>query len=75
MRTLIDIPDAQIKALARVCKAEKRSRAAVVRDAIGIYLESRRRNRGNDAIEAAFGLWKDRNIDSLEYQRKLRDEW
>lgn len=24
---------------------------------------------------AAFGSWKDRNIDSIDYQRQLRAEW
>ena len=23
----------------------------------------------------AFGLWKQRNVDGVEYQRKLREEW
>lgn len=28
-----------------------------------------------DPLEAAFGLWKDQEVDSVEYQRKLRAEW
>jgi hypothetical protein len=28
-----------------------------------------------DALDAAFGLWKDRTVDGVEYQRRLRDEW
>ncbi len=27
------------------------------------------------AREAAFGLWKGRNVDALEYVDRLRDEW
>ena len=71
MRTLIDIPESQIKELARVCKAEKRSRASIVRDAIKDYLEKR---SGKDPIPG-FGLWKGYGIDGLEYQRKIRSEW
>ena len=71
MRTLVDIPDKQLKALTRLSKAKKRSRAAIIRDALSAYLEKEKPN----AIDAAFGLWGDRAIDGLEYQRKLREEW
>jgi metal-responsive CopG/Arc/MetJ family transcriptional regulator len=71
MRTLIDIPDTQVKELARLSKAEKRSRAAIVRDAIADYLE--RRSASKEI--PGFGLWKDYNIDGVEYQRKIRSEW
>ena len=27
------------------------------------------------ALDAAFGMWKDRGIDGVEYQRELRAEW
>jgi hypothetical protein len=26
-------------------------------------------------LKQAFGLWSDRKVDGLEYERKLRDEW
>jgi predicted transcriptional regulator len=71
MRTLVDIPDRQLKALTRLSKAKKRSRAAIIRDAVSAYLEREHRT-GKDA---AFGLWGDRTADGLEYQRKLRAEW
>jgi hypothetical protein len=29
----------------------------------------------DEGINRAFGLWRDRKIDGLEYERKLRDEW
>jgi metal-responsive CopG/Arc/MetJ family transcriptional regulator len=71
MRTLIDIPEKQLEALTRLSKARKRSRAAIIRDAVSAYLEKER------ALEkdAAFGLWGDRSTDGLAYQRKLRSEW
>ena len=31
--------------------------------------------RGSKAVAAAFGIWRDRPIDGLEYERQLRDEW
>jgi hypothetical protein len=32
-------------------------------------------SKKRSGIDHAFGLWADRKIDGLEYQRKLRDEW
>ena len=71
MRTLVDIPEKQLKALTRLSKARKRSRAAIIRDAVTDYLE--REHRASK--DAAFGLWGDRTVDGLDYQRKLRAEW
>jgi len=70
MCTSIDIPEEQLEELDRIAKARKLSRAAVICEAISIYLTEYRRVPGD-----AFGIWSDREIDGLEYQRKLRDEW
>ena len=71
MRTLIDIPDEDLKALDALRGRRGVSRAQLVRAAIDDYL------RRNPAVEAAaaFGLWRDRVADGVEYQRRLRDEW
>ncbi|HEY4942643.1 MAG TPA: ribbon-helix-helix protein, CopG family [Rhizomicrobium sp.] len=71
MRTLVDIPEKQLKALTRLSKAEKRSRASVIRDAVSAYLE----NKLFTEKDPAFGAWSDQEIDGLEYQRKIRAEW
>jgi predicted transcriptional regulator len=71
MKTLIDIPDIQLKALAQIGETRKLSRAAVIREAIASYL----RNQPRRKKPTAFGLWGDRKIDGLEYQEKLRSEW
>jgi metal-responsive CopG/Arc/MetJ family transcriptional regulator len=70
MRTLVDIPDRQIKDLAAICEAEKVSRAEVIRQAIAAYLEKKK----PEAVDA-FGLWKARKIDGLTYQEQARSEW
>ncbi|MDD2741896.1 MAG: ribbon-helix-helix domain-containing protein [Rhodocyclaceae bacterium] len=70
MRTLIDIPDRQIKDLAAICKTENVSRAEVIRRAIAAYLEK----QTPIAVEA-FGLWKQHKIDGLTYQEQARSEW
>jgi metal-responsive CopG/Arc/MetJ family transcriptional regulator len=71
MRILVDVPDAQLKELARLSAASKRSRAAIIREAVTSYLSRAKRSH----IDDAFGIWGDHEVDGVEYQRKLRDEW
>ncbi|MFP4283241.1 MAG: ribbon-helix-helix protein, CopG family [Opitutales bacterium] len=71
MRTVIDVPDEVIQSLDRVSRAEKRPRAALIRDALTEYL----RVKAVPSAEAAFGLWKQESTDGVEYQNRLRDEW
>jgi len=71
MRTLVDLGDAQIDALDELSKREKRSRAALIRQAIDDYLRSRYDKQEGDA----FGRWGKRKVDGLAYQKKVRGEW
>jgi metal-responsive CopG/Arc/MetJ family transcriptional regulator len=71
MRILVDMPEKQVKQLAQISAATKRPRAAIIREALASYIAQHR----PDPIRKAFGLWRDLKIDSVEYQRKLRDEW
>jgi predicted transcriptional regulator len=71
MRTLIDLPDAQIKALAALCERVRQPRAAVIREAVAEYLE----RRTTKPAEAAYGLWGTEAMDGLDYQAKARAEW
>jgi hypothetical protein len=70
MRALVDIPDRQIKELTRISKAEKVSRAEIIRQAIAAFIEMK-----NSGTVEAFGLWKEREIDNVTYQEQLRSEW
>ena len=70
-RILVDLPDAQVQALAALVRTERRPRAAVIRDAIDAYIAQRTRTFGADV----FGVWKDRRVDGLAYQEELRREW
>jgi hypothetical protein len=58
-------------ALDELSKAEKKSRAALIRQAIDDYLDKHR----SAGQEDAFGLWGNRKIDGMAYQRRLRREW
>lgn len=71
MRTLVDIPAEEMKELTRRSKAQKRSRASLIREAISIYLK----DPAPIKEVPGFGLWKDYPIDGVEYQRKIRSEW
>ena len=71
MRTLVDLGDTQLQALDELSKKEKRSRAALIRQAIDDYLAKQRDKQEGDA----FGLWGKRRVDGLAYQEKVRSEW
>ena len=71
MRTLVDIGEPQVQELDELSKEDRRSRAALIREAIDDYLAKRRGKRGGNA----FGLWGRRKIDGLAYQEKVRREW
>jgi metal-responsive CopG/Arc/MetJ family transcriptional regulator len=71
MRTIIEIPDSIAVELDALAKRENLSRAAVIREAIRLYLESRVVEEG----EEAFGIWGGRHEDGVAYQRGRRSEW
>jgi predicted DNA-binding protein len=71
MRTIVELPDDAVEALDRLRHATGRSRAALVREAVERYLDS---HEGADRA-AAFGAWRDLELDGLALQRRLRSEW
>jgi len=71
MRTIVDLPDEQLSALARLCEAQKISRAEAVRRAVDRLLKE----NASRTQDAAFGLWKNRPIEGQSYVAKLRREW
>ena len=71
MRTILEIPKEKVMALDMVCRTEKISRAELVRRAIDKYLLDMPKARR----DASFVIWKSKKIDSLKYEKSLRDEW
>ena len=71
MRTIIELPEAQVEALDTLCRREGISRAEAIRRAIASHLHEAR----TSADRPAFGLWRARPVDGLAYERRLRDEW
>ena len=71
MRTIIDLPEDQVQRLGKLCRREGVSRAEAVRRAVADYLNVHSTRERQDA----FGIWRDRGPDGLEYERRLRREW
>lgn len=71
MRTVVDLPEEQLKAIKALAKRENISQAEAIRRAVHAYLTTR---PAPDRKSPAFGMWKDRD-EGLRYQRALRDEW
>lgn len=71
MRTLIDFSPEQIRNLSKISSALHISRSSLVRQAVDDYLE--KFNASDE--DGAFGVWKHKKLDALQYQEKLRKEW
>ena len=71
MRTIIEVPEDVIRTLDKVGKQQKKSRAAIIREAIHLYLKRKPLN----ASDEAFGVWKGQRRDGLRYQEQVRAEW
>ena len=70
MRTIIELEERQVAALAEFCAREKISRAEAVRRAVDRLLES----ESCLQKDSAFGAWARRG-DSRKLVDELRDEW
>jgi metal-responsive CopG/Arc/MetJ family transcriptional regulator len=71
MRTIVDIPEKQLSALAALCSAHKISRAEAVRRAVDQLLKDSAENRK----DVGFGIWKHKGINSRKFVDGLRLEW
>lgn len=71
MRTIIDLTDDQLRALAALCQSKGISRAEAVRRAVARFVAEEQR----PGRERAFGAWQRRRGDSVATVRRTRDEW
>jgi len=71
MRTIVDLPDDQLGALARLCEEQKISRAEAVRRAVDQMINESASKRK----DVGFGIWKHKRLDGRKYTEKLRAEW
>ncbi|WP_374406024.1 ribbon-helix-helix protein, CopG family [Pelagerythrobacter sp.] len=74
MRILTDIPDDDVEKLDAFALRRKSSRAALIRDAVKIYLLHNADTKS--WIARGAGFWKDRDDigDAIDYQRALRED-
>jgi len=71
MRTIIDLPQEQLGALARLCEAQKISRAEAIRRAVDRLLKDSLIEEKN----IGFGMWRNKGITARLYVDNLRNEW
>lgn len=72
-RFLVDIPEEDLARLDAMAKAEGKSRAAVLREAVAEFIAA----ESKQGFEKYFGLWERHGstVDGLDYERQLRGEW
>jgi hypothetical protein len=71
MRVLIDIPEEDLKQVAKVTREQGISRAEFVRRAIKSSLEA----KPPSDLSEFFGIFKDNPEDGLAFQERMRSEW
>ncbi len=70
MRTIIDLPEHDRRALDDLSRHLQISRAEAVRRAVRAYLESQQVDEDVDV----FGRWRERGEDGMAYQDRIRGE-
>jgi len=78
--THVLLSDEQYRSLSKMAKEQKKSIAAIVRDAIGqVYTTSPTKSLEKKPLRdyQFYGMWKDRSdiVDSTEWVRKHRESW
>lgn len=80
MRTIVDLPEEQIKALDLIGQAEDLPRAELVRRAVDLYLTEEKKRKSDEAVDKYYGFLKDvpeafDGLEADEYVAKIRSEW
>ena len=75
-RILADLPDEDIKWLDARAAEQGKSRASVLREAVGAFKAQSPADGNKNWIARGAGLWKDRTDipDGVEYQRAIRED-
>lgn len=74
-RTIIDLPDEDLKRLDLVAEEEATSRASVLREAVAEYVVRRGKAPATPKPLAGFGSLKGYYGEAQAYQDELRGEW
>jgi hypothetical protein len=71
MRTIVDLTEEQLGALARLCAEQKISRAEAVRRGVDRLIDE----SAAAPKDIGFGLWKHKSLDGRKHVDRLRAEW
>lgn len=71
MRTIVELPEDQIKGLKDLAETTHLSRAELMRRAVSEYLAKYKHNEN----EEAFGLWSKNKLNAIDHQQQMRSEW
>jgi metal-responsive CopG/Arc/MetJ family transcriptional regulator len=76
VRTLIAISEKDLKELDRCARQKKKSRAAIIREALALYLKTNcKKETWGQTVHKTASIWKHKKVDGLDYTNKLREEW
>ena len=76
VKTHVNLTESQKEQLQQMSEAWKVPVAQLIREAVDRFLQNTPFDSFEYALEQAFGLWKDHEIeDSREYVRQLRQGW
>ena len=57
---------------------EKEDRLSSLKDSLEQLKQKRiaqQQQKQRAAVEGSFGIWKNKPVDPIDYQKKIRDEW
>ena len=74
-RTMLYLPYQLYQHSLLAARRQKKSLAALIREALQRYLSHPEKRDYLIALEAGFGLWKNKRINGRRYERRLRSEW
>ncbi len=74
MQATIEISEEQAQTLMQYCQITHISQNEVFQQALKLFLPTLP-SKKKLSDHPAFGSWKNKNVDSLDYQIALRDEW
>ena len=75
MRTIIDVPDEQVRGLAELCAREHISRAEAIRRGVTGLLQESRAEERKRVLAETLGAWKQLDIDTDTYLAEIGSEW
>lgn len=74
-RTMLYLPQDLYARALLASKRQKKSMAAVIREALSHYLTHPAKGDSLRSLRAGFGLWRSRRETGLQFENRLRHQW